>query len=99
MYVYCYPLLVSRECDDASDAPAGPDPTTKTSQRSVTMAPRAGRRAVRAEHGRGRADERRREVHVVVVHSSPTPREPHRLVAHARAVLEPLVTCGTLILA
>src|SRR5436309_5781555 len=80
-------------------APAGPAPTTTTSQRSVTTSPRSGRRNVRAEHGRGRADERRREVHGVVVHPSPTPRESHRLVAHARAALEPRVTRGTLILA
>src|SRR5438093_1201251 len=89
----------ARARSSAVVAPAGPAPTTTTSQRSVTTAPRSGRRAVRAEHGRGRADERRREVHAVVVHPSPTPRESHRLVAHARAALEPRVTCGTLILA
>src|SRR5881397_1920706 len=80
-------------------APAGPAPTTTTSQRSVTTAPRSGRRAVRAEHGRGRADESRREVHAIVVEPSPTGRESYRLVAHRRAALEPRVTCGTLILA
>src|SRR6266850_6346327 len=78
-------------------APAGPAPTTTASQRSVTASPRSGRRSVRAKHGRGRADQRRREVHAVVVEPSPTPRESYRLVAHGIAALEPRVTCGTLV--
>src|SRR5436305_1762821 len=56
----------ARARSSAVVAPAGPAPTTTTSQRSVTTAPRSGRRAVRAEHGRGRADERRREVDAAV---------------------------------
>src|SRR2546422_3687424 len=89
----------ARARSSAVVAPAGPAPTTTTSQRSVTTAPRSGRRAVRAEHGCRRADERRREVHAVVVEPSPTARESYRLVAHPRAALEPRGTCGTLILA
>src|SRR5947208_6776173 len=80
-------------------APAGPAPTTTTSQRSVTTSPRSGRRNVRAEHGRGRADERRREIHAVVVEPSPTLRESYQLVADRIAALEPRVARGTLVLA
>src|SRR6266550_2617552 len=87
----------ARASSKAVVAPAGPAPTTTTSQRSVTTAPRSAPGHVRAEHGRG--DERRREVHAVVVEPSPTPREPYRLVAHGIAALEPRVACGTLVLA
>src|SRR5438093_1026972 len=89
----------ARASSKAVVAPAGPAPTTTTSQRSVTTAPRSAPRHVRAEHGRGRADERRREVHAVVVEPSPTPREPYRLVADGIAALEPRVARGTLVLA
>src|SRR5213594_3330146 len=51
------------------------------------------------ENGRGRPDQRRREVHPVVVEPSPTPRESYRLVAHRIAALEPRVAGGTLVLA
>src|SRR5882724_12906963 len=87
----------ARASSNALVAPAGPAPTTTASQRSVTTSPRSGRRSVRAEYGRGRADERRREVHAVVVEPSPTPRESYRLVAHRSAALEPRVTRGTLV--
>src|SRR5882724_7531874 len=89
----------ARASSNALVAPAGPAPTTTASQRSVTTSPRSGRRSVRAEHGRGRADDRRREVHAVVVEPSPTPREPYRLVAHRIAAFEPRITRGTLVLA
>src|SRR2546426_8987114 len=88
-----------RASSKAVVAPAGPAPTTTASQRSVTTWSRSGRRSVRAEHGRGCADERRREVHAVVVEPSPTPRESYRVVADRIAALEPRVTGGTLVLA
>src|SRR2546422_7531382 len=83
-----------RASSKAVVAPAGPAPTTTASQRSVTTWSRSGRRSVRAEHGRGCADERRREVHAVVVQPSPTPRESYRVVADRIAALEPRVTGG-----
>src|SRR5438093_322457 len=89
----------ARASSKAVVAPAGPAPTTTTSQRSVTTSPRSGRRNVRAEHGRGRADERRREIHAVVVEPSPTLRESYQLVADRIAALEPRVARGTLVLA
>src|SRR2546427_442805 len=91
------PAAPARASSNAAVAPAGPAPTTTTSQRLVTTAPRSVRRHVRAEHGRGRADERRREVHAVVVEPSPTPREPYRLVTHGTAALQPPVAGGTLV--
>src|SRR4029077_1984082 len=57
----------ARASSKAVVAPAGPAPTTTTSQRSVTTAPRSGWRHVGAEHGHGRTDQRRREVDSVVV--------------------------------
>src|SRR2546427_1617519 len=85
-----------RASSKAVVAPAGPAPTTTAAQRSVTTWSRSGRRSVPAEHGRGCADERRREVHAVVVEPSPTPRESYRLVAHRIVALEPRVTRGAL---
>src|SRR5947208_16546404 len=86
----------ARASSKAVVAPAGPAPTTTTSQRLVTTSPRSGRRNVRAEHGRGRADGGRRRITAVVVEPSPTLRESYRLVAHRMAALEPRVACGTL---
>src|SRR5438093_2367367 len=88
----------ARASSKAVVAPAGPAPTTTTSQRLVTTSSRSGRRNVRAEHGRGGSDERRGEVHAVVVEPSPTSRQSHRLVTHGIPALEPRVAGGTLIL-
>src|SRR5439155_1436172 len=81
----------ARASSKAVVAPAGPAPTTTTSQRLVTTSSRSGRRNVRAEHGRGGSDERRGEVHAVVVEPSPTSRQSHRLVTHGIPALEPRV--------
>src|SRR5438128_6221835 len=88
----------ARASSNAVVAPAGPAPTTTTSQRSVTKASRSGRRTMRSQHGDGRTHQRRREVHTVVVEPSPTTGKPHGLVAHCLAALEARIACGTFIL-
>src|SRR6266568_4970502 len=88
----------ARASSNAVVAPAGPAPTTTTSQRSVTRASRSGRRTMRSEHGDGRTHQRRREVHTVVVEPSPTTGKPHGLVAHCLAALEARIACGTFVL-
>src|SRR2546422_8923396 len=85
----------ARASSNAVVAPAGPAPTTTASQRSVTTSPPSGRRSVRAEHGRGCTDERRREVHAVVVEPSPPSRESYRLAGPRIAALPPPGTPAT----
>src|SRR5216684_1760582 len=84
----------ARASSSAVVAPAGPAPTTPTSQpfltwlaggrpglRSARLAPRE----VRAQCRHGRPTHGRRQIHAVVVQPSPAPRQPHRLVTHGGA--------------
>src|SRR5437870_8404222 len=91
--------MPARASSKAVVAPAGPAPTTTASRRSVTRAPRLWRRQIRAERGGDGADQRRREIHPVVVEPLPPPRKLYRLVAHGIPALEARITRGTLVLA
>src|SRR5216684_2247829 len=87
----------ARASSSAVVAPAGPAPTTPTSQpfltwlaggrpgfRSARLAPHE----VRAQCRHGRPTHGRRQIHAVVVQPSPAPRQPHRLVTHGGAALK-----------
>src|SRR5438094_2370071 len=89
----------ARASNSALVAPAGPAPTTTASQPSFMRAPRRSVRYVRPDCGDGRAYERGREVHRVVVEPSPSRREPYRLVTDGIPALESRVTRGALVLA
>src|SRR5439155_340513 len=78
---------------------AAPAPTTTASHPSFMRAPRRSVRYVRPDCGDGRAYERGREVHRVVVEPSPSRREPYRLVTDGIPALESRVTRGALVLA
>src|SRR5438067_3397652 len=74
-------------------APAGPPPTTIASHRVtlVSLVPRS-------ERGDGRSDQRRGQVHAVVVEPSPASGESYRLVTHPVSTLEPRVARRALVL-